>query len=82
MSCVQLGLVFGDLHPQVSHDPAESKQMLGFSEQVLREALHVCRDRNMSLTMISIEDLSKAASVLGVQQSYHDLEVSDCLHST
>lgn len=66
MCCVQLSLIFRDLNPQLSLHPSEVKQMLGFSQQVLREALHICRDRNMSLSMISIEDLSKVASVLGV----------------
>jgi len=76
----QLGLILSDPAPQLPSDQVISKQLLELSKLVLREALQLCRANKLAFDKISIDELSKVAAVLGVQQNYYDLEVSTRHH--
>ena len=71
----QLALIFGDFGPRLASDTV-SKQMVELSKLILQEALHLCRTNNLGFDQIDIDELSKVAAVLGIQQNYNDLEVS------
>ena len=70
-----LGLILGDIGP-LSSDQVVCKQMLELSKLILREALQLCRTKELDIDSVSIDELSRVADVLGKHQNYYDLEVS------
>ena len=50
-------------------------QLLDASRNVLSEVIGQCRGMDFDLNSMSIEYLSRVASILGLQQNYEDLEV-------
>lgn len=76
----QLGLILSDPALWLSSKQAATEQALELSKSILREVLKLCRANELTFEHISIEELSKVAAVLGVQQNYSDLEVSTPLH--
>ena len=68
----QLALMLAGAHA----DPALGTQLLELSKKVLQQLLGLCRSTGLNINTLDVELISRMASVLGLQESYEDLEVS------
>ena len=72
---LELGLMLACVDAAPAPDHTTATQLLELSKSILQETLRECRSQNFNLNVVSIDLISRVASVLGLQQNYEYLEV-------
>ena len=78
-SVLKNGLRLGMMLAVPVEDQDTHTKMTVLSKTILRETLRQCRSKSFDFNIFPIDQISRIASVLGLQQNYEDLEVSDHL---
>lgn len=70
----KLSLYLAGRNVRIKHDNKVHSQMLELSRDIIREVLSACKEANISMVQVKLEDLENLIDLLGAQKNYVDLE--------